>query len=195
MGLARKSGNSGMGGWFKKTTQRVQSATTSESINSVPKKVSSNKQRRFQEKTIIKKSNNRDLRGRSSPLNVPVMPTSEKPPMWLLRLMTFHRYSSIAAFFVVATTLVVYGLTVYSQQLWSQSYSRLQKLQRDERLLTANNATLKEKMAKEAEKRPSGLVAPTPAGMIFLNPGPSTSQVSTSTIPTETQQAPAPVGY
>ncbi|MEM9923814.1 MAG: hypothetical protein AAF915_08710 [Cyanobacteria bacterium P01_D01_bin.50] len=99
---------------------------------------------------------------------IPVMPDGSKVPIWLMRWNSFHRKTSIVTFLLVATTLIVYGWTVYSQHLWSRSYKQLQELQRDERQLTKHDEMLKHKMAQEAEKPRSGLVSPTPANTIFL---------------------------
>ncbi|MEH2238689.1 hypothetical protein [Nostoc sp.] len=131
-------------------------------------------------------------------LHLPIMPNSGVAPLWLLRLYTFHRYSTVLAFLLVASTLAVYGWTVYSQELWSQSYRRLQNLQRHERLLTTTNATLTNKMAEEAEQPTAGLVSPTPQGMIFLPPAShSPKPASSNTTPnSETQQQTiSPLGY
>jgi hypothetical protein len=131
-------------------------------------------------------------------LRLPTMANSGATPLWLLRLYTFHRYSTVLAFSLVASTLAVYGWTVYSQELWGQSYSRLQKLQRHERLLTTTNATLKNKMADEAEQSTAGLVSPTPEGMIFLPPASQSPKPrSSNTTPnSETQQQTLfPLGY
>ncbi|MGF1938315.1 MAG: hypothetical protein RM347_028810 [Nostoc sp. ChiQUE02] len=131
-------------------------------------------------------------------LRLPTMPNSGTAPLWLLRLYTIHRYSSVLAFLLVASTLAVYGCTVYSQELWSQSYRRLQKLQRHERLLTTTNATLTNKMADEAEKPTAGLVSPTPQGMIFLPPASHSPQPASSNTPPNSekqQQTLSPLGY
>ncbi len=131
-------------------------------------------------------------------LRIPTMPNSGTAPLWLLRLYTFHRYSSVLAFLLVASTLAVYGWTVYSQELWSQSYRRLQKLQRHERLLTTTNATLTNKMAGEAEQSTAGLVLPTPQGMIFLPPASHSPKpaLSNTTPNSEIQQQTlSPLGY
>ncbi|WP_317616790.1 hypothetical protein [Nostoc sp. PA-18-2419] len=129
-------------------------------------------------------------------LNLPTMPVSGVTPLWLVRLYMFHRYSSVLAFLLVAATLAVYGWTVYSQELWSQSYRRLQNLQRHERLLTTTNATLTNKMAQEAEQPTTGLVSPTPEGMIFLPPASSNSEsASSNTKPNSEQQTLSPLGY
>jgi hypothetical protein len=130
---------------------------------------------------------------------LPVMPSNESGPVWLLRLQVLNRHSSVLTFLMVATMLIVYGWTVYSQQLWSQSSKRLQSLQRQERQLMATDAAFKEQMAKEAQKAPNGLVSPTPGNMIFLPPSASGSpnQVpSTLRQNTEAeQQSSTPVGY
>ncbi|MCC5645758.1 hypothetical protein LC607_23025 [Nostoc sp. CHAB 5824] len=131
-------------------------------------------------------------------LHLPIMPNSGAAPLWLLRLYTFHRYSTVLAFLLVASTLAVYGWTVYSQELWSKSYRRLQNLQRHERLLTTTNATLINKMAKDAEESTANLVSPTPQGMIFLPPAShSPKPASSNTTPnSETQQQTlSPLGY
>ncbi|MFH7026921.1 MAG: hypothetical protein ACHBN1_16295 [Heteroscytonema crispum UTEX LB 1556] len=127
------------------------------------------------------------------------MPNSDSAPVWLLRLHILHRYSSIVAFLLVAAMLVTYGWTVYSQQLWSQAYRRLQNLQRHERQLTTTNEVIKNKMAVEAERPGAGLVSPTPAGAIFLRPAPhSLNQAEpTATTPNSEpqQQTPFSLGY
>jgi hypothetical protein len=118
-------------------------------------------------------------------------------PVWLLRMYILNRYSSILVFLLVAATLIVYGWTVYSQELWSDSYRKLQSLQRHERQLNTANATLTSKMAQEAEKPGTELVSPTSEGTIFL---PATSnnypKSSFSTSQPESQpEPPSPLGY
>ncbi|WP_414528070.1 hypothetical protein [Nodularia chucula] len=99
---------------------------------------------------------------------IPVMSTAATLPLWLARLYTSHRYSSVVTFLLVTATLCMYGSIVYSQQLWSQGYKNLQNLQLRERQLTTINATLKNKMAEEGEQEDTGLVKPTPDRTIFL---------------------------
>ncbi|MBD2493115.1 hypothetical protein [Nostoc sp. FACHB-280] len=126
------------------------------------------------------------------------VPTAEVLPTWLLRLYTVHRYSSVVTFLLVAVALVVYGWTVYSQELWNQEFRRLQNLQRNERQLTTTNAMLKNKMAEEAEKPSAGLVSPTPDKTIFLPSAPDTANSSPSnTTPNSPTQQPtsSPLGY
>lgn len=106
---------------------------------------------------------------------IPVMPDGSKVPMLLMRWNSFHRHTSVATFLLVSTTLIVYGFTVYSEHLWSESYKQLQDLQRDERQLTKTDEMLKNQMAQEAQKPHSGFVSPTPANTIFLEETPPLS--------------------
>lgn len=135
---------------------------------------------------------------KASFLGMPVVPTAKAIPVWLLRLYTLHRYSSVVAFSLVTATLVVYGWTVYSQEIWSQGYRRLQNLQRQERQLTTTNATLTNKMAQEAERPTTGLVSPTPARTIFLSPAPLNSDSTSPNTKPNSQiqpQTSSPLGY
>lgn len=118
-------------------------------------------------------------------------------PIWLLRMYTVNRYSSILAFLLVVATLIVYGWTVYSQELWSDSYRKVQSLQRHERQLNTANATLTSKMAQQAENPNMNMVSPTSEKTIFL---PSTSnnypKSSFSKSQPESQpEPPSPLGY
>ena len=130
--------------------------------------------------------------------SIPVVPNSESLPLWLLRWQTFQRYSSITAFLLVMASLTVYGWTVYAQQLWSQNSRKLQELQRQERQITTANETIKNKMAKEAEKPTAGLVAPTPAQTIFVSPTSGVRKsISGEIVPNFEipQQNNTPIGY
>ena len=136
-------------------------------------------------------------RPKSNP--IPVVPNSESLPLWLLRWQKFQRYSSIAAFLLVMANLTVYGWTVYAQQLWSQNSRKLQELQRQERQITTTNETIKNKMAKEAEKPTAGLVAPTPGRTIFVSPTSSDQKPSLREIAPNLIEIPqenhTPIGY
>ena len=223
MAVARKSDISAPGGWFKRRTPRSKSVTVqpgSESKRRPSSDVFSTQPKMVPPKNVpVKNLNNsvsntsvpnqnrrsRSSKGESPVINknknsrLPVMPSNELGPVWLLRLQILNRHSSVLAFLMVATMLVVYGWTVYSQQLWSQSSKRLQSLQRQERQLMATDAAFKEQMAKEAQKAPNGLVSPTPGNMIFLPPSaPGSPNQESSTLGQNTQaeqQTSTPVGY
>ncbi|WP_414517201.1 hypothetical protein [Nostoc sp. PCC 9305] len=226
MVVARKSTVSTRGNWFRRDSLlslgRRRSAPMESAARSASTPVSSQKQQRSSKNLAVSPTNKaviaksvKELGRQQLPnlkeqlntnlkspgegfLGLPTMPNSGTAPLWLLRLYTFHRYSSVVAFLLVASTLAVYAWTVYSQELWGQSYRRLQNLQRHERLLTTTNATLKNKMANEAEQPTAGLVSPTPEGMIFLPPASqSPKSASPNTTPnSETQpQTLSPLGY
>ncbi|RUS95535.1 hypothetical protein DSM106972_090110 [Dulcicalothrix desertica PCC 7102] len=117
-------------------------------------------------------------------------------PSWLLRLCSLQRYTSVLSFLLVVSTLIAYGYTVYSQQLWSKSYRKLQDLQRNERQLTITNNALKTKIAAEAENKSAGLTSPSPASQIFLPAAPNSKPDTPSTV-VNTPQTPnsIPIGY
>lgn len=204
MAVARKSAVSTTGNWFRRDSRlslgKGRSARLGSESTLPTEPVPSKRQRRSSKNVSvnttnapIKPTSGSKLKGQSTAadknqrlgfLGLPVMPSSEALPLWLLRFYTVHRYSSGVAFLLVAATLMIYGWTVYSQELWSQGYRRLQNLQRHERQLKTTNATLTNKMAKEAEKAGAGLVSPTPGRTIFLPPASDSSQAAfPSTMP------------
>ncbi|WP_414545412.1 hypothetical protein [Nostoc sp. CCY0012] len=210
MTAVRKSAVSPKGNWFRRNStpsvEKRRSLGLSESTlaDQPPPVVPAIKKRRSSLPTkpisSVKESViAAQVKPQSGFLNVPVVPNSGAAPFWLLRLYTSHRYSSIVAFLLVSATLVVYGLTVYSQDSWGQGYRKLQNFQLYERQLTTTNASLKNQMAEEAEKQTSGLVSPTPARTLFL----PTSPPSASSLPTPDtmpnlatpQQTSSPLGY
>lgn len=221
MAVGRKSAVATKGNWFRRATQpsgKSPSALTEQGSRSASTPMPSRRQRRSNtNKTVtptpgelgkqLPKQNRSSATPKNSRVNqerVPVMPNSESAPLWLLRLHLIHRNSSIVAFLLVAAMLVVYGWTVYSQELWSQAYQKLQNLQRQDRQLTTTNEVLQNKMAVEGEKPSAGLVAPTPAGMIFINPASHSSNSMLSggsALPTTTpnsqtqQQSASGLGY
>jgi hypothetical protein len=225
MSVGRKSSVAAKGNWFGRITQpsgKSPSARFESASRSGSTPMPSRRQRRSNTNKTVTPTTPDQLGKQQSPKQngssatpkspkrnqerVPVMPNSESPPLWLLRLHTIHRNSSIVAFLLVAATLVVYGWTVYSQELWSQAYHKLQNLQRQDRQLTTTNEVLQNKMAVEGEKPSTGLVAPTPARAIFINPAshnfnsmPSFGDAgrSPTTMPnSQTQQQSAPgLGY
>jgi hypothetical protein len=127
--------------------------------------------------------------------NIPNVSAVRSEPMWLLRLYSLNRYSSLATFAVVAITLFVYGWTVYSQEIWGQAYQRLQNLQRHERQLAETNAALSSNIADKAEQPDAGLVPATPENKIFLSPAPD-QPISKfkPNLPIQ-EQTPSPLGY
>lgn len=93
---------------------------------------------------------------------------SKSIPASLRSLLILQKTSSVVVFILMAAALSIYAWIVYSQQLWSKEYKKLETLQRDERQLTSTNETIKNQAAKEAEKQEFGLVPLTPDKNIFV---------------------------
>ncbi|NET01870.1 MAG: hypothetical protein F6K61_15110 [Sphaerospermopsis sp. SIO1G1] len=138
---------------------------------------------------------------KTSQKSLPDLPVNSQTghiPSWLLRLHSVYRYSSGIAFCLVTATLVVYGWTVYSQEIWGKHYSTLKGLQRHERQLNTTNAALTSKMAKEGEAAGKSLVTPNSRKTIFLNSTYKSSNTqSTNTTPNSENQIPtsSSLGY
>lgn len=99
------------------------------------------------------------------------LPTkSKRLPLALQFLLLLQKGSTTFTCGLVAITLGVYGWTVYAPTLWSQEFSRLKTLQRDERQLAATNESLKHQMAQQAEQPESGLTPPNPHKSLFVTP-------------------------
>lgn len=119
-------------------------------------------------------------------------------PIWLMKLYQANDFSSIITLLLVLSTLTVYGLTVYSQQLWSSSYKRLRQLQRHERQLNTANATLTNKIAEDGEKPKAGMATVSPESAIFINPMPENAtkpSVTHELDKTVENKSPTPLGY
>jgi hypothetical protein len=154
MVVARKSTVSTRGNWFRRDSilslGRRRSAPMESAAGSASTPVSSSRQQRSSKNLAVSPTNKaviaksvKELDRQQLPLNeqlnanqkspeegflgLPTMPNSGAAPLWLLRLYTFHRYSSVVAFLLVASTLAVYGWTVYSQELWGSVISETAK--------------------------------------------------------------------
>jgi hypothetical protein len=114
-------------------------------------------------------------------------------------LLRTQRLSVIVAFVLVAATLLIYSSTMYTQQLWSKEYRKLEQLKRQERQMLTSGELLKAQIASEAERPGSGLVSRTVTGIISLRPA-SLRQVpmpnSVQPKVTSAESAPrTPLGY
>ncbi len=86
-----------------------------------------------------------------------------------IQLLHWLQHSSVVVTFgLIGTTLFIYAMTVYNQQLWSQEYRKLEDLQRHQRDLTTTHEVFKNQLAKDGERNPQGLVTPQPSHTIFL---------------------------
>ena len=129
---------------------------------------------------------------------VKILSQRESIPTWLRAFIALQRYSSVATLILVSGVLVVYGSTVYTQQLWSREYRKLAQYQRQERQLTAAGEILKNQLANQAENPDTGLVLPSPDSNLFLEASPSRLAPETKTplSPTPNPKlTPRPIGY
>jgi len=120
---------------------------------------------------------------RSEASVVKVLPNSRFQPAWLRSLVQVQRASSVAVMLILGGALSIYGLTVYSEQRWSQEYQKLETLRLREQQLSAVSEVLKHQLAKEAENPETGLASQKPGEMIFLPPIPVGRSPQSATIP------------
>lgn len=132
----------------------------------------------------------------SSPTAVRRLPSQRSLPLWLRLLIKLQRGSVIITFVLITLALVLYGSTVYTQQLWSREYNKLKTMQRNERQLVSASSMLRNQIAQQAERPASGLIPRTPAHLIFLRPAPSRPAPANTTTTPQPQTTPdAPLGY
>jgi hypothetical protein len=101
---------------------------------------------------------------------IEVLPDRQSGPVWLRSLLRVQRASGAAAVLLLGGALTLYGLTVYSEQRWSQEYQKLETLRLREQQLSAASEVLKHQLAKDAQNPESGLAQQKPADTIFLQP-------------------------
>ena len=99
-----------------------------------------------------------------------VLPDRQWQPVWLRSLLQVQRASCALALLLLGGSLSLYGLTVYSEQRWSQEYQKLETLRLREQQLSAASEVLKHQLAKEAQNPDTGLAPQNPADTIFLKP-------------------------
>ncbi|MFM9268530.1 hypothetical protein [Tychonema sp. BBK16] len=120
---------------------------------------------------------------RSEASTLKVLPNPRFQPAWLRSLLQVQRASSVAVMLILGGALSLYGLTVYSEQRWSQEYQKLETLRLREQQLSAASEVLKHQLAKEAENPETGLASQKPGEMIFLEPVPVGRSPQATTIP------------
>ncbi|WP_199290447.1 hypothetical protein [Leptolyngbya sp. FACHB-36] len=132
----------------------------------------------------------------AQPTKVRRFPSTQRSlPLWLRLLVRVQRSSLIAAVVLVIAALVLYGSTVYTQQLWSREYNKLKTMQRNERQLTTTSEALKHQLAQQAERPNSGLIPRTPANTLFLQPAPPRPAPPVQSAPQPQSTASTPLGY
>ena len=124
------------------------------------------------------------------------LPSQRSLPLWVRLLVQAQRGSLVIAFILITATLIVYGSTVYTQQLWSKEYRKLKTLQRNEREMIATNEGLKNQLALQADQPGSGLIPQTSENTIFLQPAPQRPALLAAPSVPKTEVAPnTPLGY
>jgi hypothetical protein len=129
-----------------------------------------------------------------NPQAVRKLPSPDAPPRWLRSLILMQQVSLITTFTLAGSVLLVYGWTVYAQQLWSKEYQKLEELRRSERQLSANGEILKNQIANQANRPGTTLVPQTPDSLIFLRPAPARNANPTANPSPQTSPT-APLGY
>lgn len=132
------------------------------------KSIPANSHRRF---TAVKQTHVPTSVSLKQPIRRPVeslAPT--RLPMWLRAVIGLQRRSTPITLLLVASTLPVYGWSVYTQRAWGEAYQKLEQLQRHERQLIAAQEIRKYEVTEQAEKAPVGLVRQVPENTIFLKP-------------------------
>jgi hypothetical protein len=117
-------------------------------------------------------------------------------PLFLRILLWVQRTSAILTLGSLGATLVVYGLTFYTQQQWNQQYNQLQKLQHQERNVTVINEALQDQIIKQESKENPELKPLTPDKNIYLAPVKDFSE--TDSVPNDQLEMPKtehPFGY
>lgn len=134
----------------------------------------------------------------AAPLGVRRLRAEQQLPTSVRLLIQIQRGSVAVAFVLVTAALVVYGSTVYMQQLWSKEYRQLKTLERSERQMVAASDVIKEQIVQQAERPGSGLVRRTKDMAIFLEPAPA-RPAQTPTTPSLPKSEPtatnSPLGY
>ncbi|MFP4132670.1 MAG: hypothetical protein ACLFQP_02060 [Halothece sp.] len=99
--------------------------------------------------------------------------TKKSVPLFLRALLFFQYTSAILTIGTIGASLVMYGLTFYTQQQWNQKYDQLRKLQSQERNITVTKEALQEQIIKQQGNQNHDFVPVTPDKTIYLEPTPS----------------------
>lgn len=127
------------------------------------------------------------------------LPPSTPLPAWLLGLMQAQQWSMILAIVLGLAAAAAYARVVQVQHTWSESFARLQTLQRQDRELVAAIAQWRDTLARQAAEPDSTLKLPTPKSALFLKPPTDSAdgpRPNAARVPATADQAkPIPKGY
>jgi hypothetical protein len=116
-------------------------------------------------------------------------------PMWLRSLQGTNTAIAIATFVLVSAVMGAYSQVVYTKQNWGQEYRQLERLQKEERQMTAFNEALKNDIAQTAKQEGTGLIIPDANSMIVLEPTSVRPLQPDSSAQRESFQTQQPLGY
>jgi hypothetical protein len=118
-------------------------------------------------------------------------------PAWLRSLLTIQRGTGILFGSVFGLSIIVYGYTVYTQDLWKHQHGQLQRLQTQEQQQGVMDENLKHQLAEAADKPDSKLVSPTPKQLVFIPHAPlrPNKSIPTNAQPKTAPAPKAPLGY
>ena len=117
------------------------------------------------------------------------LPSHAPAPIWLKSLLAAQKVSMVVFGSVFGLSSIVYGYTMHTQTTWRTQQDQLRRSQNQERQQGVMNEKLKQDLAKRAEAKESGLVAPKPEMAVFIH-GAALRQPKL--LPT-TAQAPNPI--
>jgi len=123
--------------------------------------------------------------------------SSRSTPAWLTGLYHLQNRCTAMTGLLVTALLIAYGWSAYSQYSWQQARSQLEILKKQERQLMQKNEVLKNNLASQAQQPEMGLVYPSPAEAIALEPSSQTTKTSSSISPATppARVSSLPLGY
>lgn len=129
--------------------------------------------------------------------SVRMLASSRSSPVWLTGLYHLQNRCATMTRLLVTTLLIAYGWSAYSQHSWQQAHSQLETLKKQERQLMQKNEVLKNDLSSQAQQPEMGLVYPSPAEAIALEPSSQTVKAPNSISPATppARFSSLPVGY
>lgn len=137
----------------------------------------------------------RTLSRQEQPLDL-IDSRSPQFPNWLILLMAFRKLSTPILMVTVLGILPLYAWRVNTQQSWGDQYTKLEKLQRDQRDWITRNEERKFQISENLESNPAGFVPKSSKTTVFFKPAPARpAQTAPSQGNGITHIDVAPIGY
>ncbi|MGC9503443.1 hypothetical protein [Baaleninema sp.] len=125
---------------------------------------------------------------------VPLQPKTPAVSEEVRGLARLRRVTAALSATLAATTLAVYGSTVYAQHRWNQASSDLDRLREDERQLTIATEALRQQVLELAASENTGLDASISDRAVYLDPAPPRPPAPATT-PASEPSVPFPSAY